>query len=372
MENSIHIITHDVPYPADFGGVIDIFYKIKWLYKTGVKIHLHCFKNIRPAQTELNKYCETVTYYKRKKITALSFCIPFIVTSRKNSTLLQNLKKDNYPILFEGIHTTYYLYKNEFENRKTFLRLFNVEHIYYDTLAKNESNIFKKLYFLIESKLLKKYELSIANKTKILTLSTQDLDIYNTFFSAKDVAFLPVFLPYNNIASHAGKGKYCLYHGNLDVNENTEVVLWLMQNVFNTLQIPFIIAGKKPSKKLLNSAKKYKNISIVPSPTEENMQLLIANAQINILPSFNKTGVKLKLLNALYNGRHCLVNIAGVSGSGLNTFCHIADTSKDYIIKIEQLFAEDFTQKEMQHRSTALKNIYDNNKNALFIQELLH
>ena len=36
QEQHLHIITHDVPYPADFGGVVDLFYKIKWLSKIGV------------------------------------------------------------------------------------------------------------------------------------------------------------------------------------------------------------------------------------------------------------------------------------------------------------------------------------------------
>ena len=35
---------------------------------------------------------------------------------------------------------------------------------------------------------------------------------------------------------------------------------------------------------------------------------MIAKAQINILPSYTHTGIKIKLVNAIFNGRHCLVN----------------------------------------------------------------
>ena len=52
-ERHLHIITHDVPWPADFGGVMDLFYKIKTLYQSGVKIYLHCFINNRPQQEAL-------------------------------------------------------------------------------------------------------------------------------------------------------------------------------------------------------------------------------------------------------------------------------------------------------------------------------
>jgi glycosyltransferase involved in cell wall biosynthesis len=371
-EKYLHIITHDVPYPADFGGVVDIFYKIKWLHKVGVKIHLHCFVKDRPAQIALEEYCETVTYYKRKGFTSLSFYIPYIVSSRKSKLLLQNLQKDNYPILFEGIHSTYHLYYHAFENRKTLLRLFNVEYVYYNHLAKYEGDFFKKIYYLQEARLLKKYEATIANKVSILTLSKQDATIYKDIFKVQNIHFVPAFLPYDTLLSHTGVGSYCLYHANLSVNENEKAALWLVQTVFSEIKIPLIIAGKKPSSTLKNICAKYTNVSIVDSPTEQNMQLLITNAQINILPSFNNTGVKLKLLNALYNGRHCLANLAGVDGSGLNEHCNIAETASAFIEKIEQLFVEPFSEKEMQHRSTALKKIYNNEANALFILELLY
>jgi hypothetical protein len=39
----LHIISFDVPYPANYGGVIDIYYKLKALKKQGIKIHLHCY-----------------------------------------------------------------------------------------------------------------------------------------------------------------------------------------------------------------------------------------------------------------------------------------------------------------------------------------
>jgi hypothetical protein len=370
-EKYLHIITHDVPYPADFGGVIDCFYKLKSLHAIGVKIKLHCFTKKRPQQDLLEKYCHSVNYYPRNLITGISLVLPYIISTRKDNRLLDNLSKDNYPILFEGIHTTYHLYKNHLKNRKVFLRILNVETIYYQYLAKNEKNILKKLHFQIESLLIKKYEKMIANKSKILALSTTDQSIYSELFEAKDIIYLPPFLPDTFTSCKIGCGNYCLYQGNLAVNENEKAALWLMQEIFSKLSQPLVIAGSKPSKKLINTAKQYKNISVVESPSEINMKLLIENAQINILPSFNNTGIKFKLINALFNGRHCMVNFAGVEGSGLNDLCTIVDTPTEFQQKIKLLFKQPFTQKEMQHRSTALRQLYNNEKNALLINEML-
>ena len=119
MDKHLHIITHDVPWPADYGGVIDIYYKIKSLHNLGIKIHVHCFTGGRKPQPDLNNYCEEVIYYPRKKnLPGILSGIPYIVQSRSNSDLLKNLTKDNYPVLMEGIHCTYFLQKNKLTNRK--------------------------------------------------------------------------------------------------------------------------------------------------------------------------------------------------------------------------------------------------------------
>ena len=65
LEKHLHIISLDVPYPANYGGVFDLFCKLPVLQAAGVKIHLHCFDNGRGQQPELNKYCEEVFYYQR-------------------------------------------------------------------------------------------------------------------------------------------------------------------------------------------------------------------------------------------------------------------------------------------------------------------
>ena len=367
-EKHLHIVTHDVPWPADFGGVIDIYYKIKWLHAEGVKIHLHCFVKDRPATEQLNKYCVSVNYYPRKKnLLALSFSLPYIVQSRSNARLLSNLQKDEYPILFEGIHSTYFLGVLQKQGRKTFVRLFNAEHEYYGALAMNESNIFKKIYYLAEAGALKKYEKKIAPHTQLWALSTTDAKIYKKEFCAKNIHFLPVFLPWDEISVKDKPGSYCLYHGNLAINENENAAVWLINSVFADIKIPLIVAGNAPSKKLSLLVSKFEHISLVINPDEQTLQELIENASINVLPSFNKTGVKLKLLNALFNGKHCLVNEAGCAGSGVSELCHIAETSAAFQEKIKLLHAEPYTQKIMQHRSAALKSLYNNKKNALRI-----
>ena len=366
MDKHLHIVTHDIPWPANYGGVVDLFYKIRSLHSLDVKIHLHCFFNKgRTEQEELLKYCASVHYYPRKNnITGISILLPYIVRSRSDKNLLKNLQKDQYPVLLEGIHCTYLLKKGFLNNRKVFVRLHNVEYKYYRQLAKHESNILKKIYFQCESLLLKNYERSIANKATFWPVSIEDTELYKKKFYAGKINFLPVFLPWNEVSTQPGKGYYCLYHGNLSVNENEKAADWLLNNVFNTLEIPFVIAGKNPSLPLQTLAHTYAHTCIVMNPSDTEMQDLIKKAQVNILPSFNKTGVKLKLLNALYNGRHCLLNKAGKEGAFIEGLCQVAETAEDFRSKIVGLFEKEFTEQEMKERQNRLRAIYDNEKNA--------
>jgi len=354
-----------VPYPPDYGGVIDVFYKIKALHEIGVKIHLHCFEYGRDPHKELNQYCEKVYYYQRETISAgIPLRLPYIVSSRINPELLKNISKDNYPVLLEGIHCTYYLYHGDLSSRKVLVRLHNVEYEYYVQLAKSSRNFYKKIYFNLESRLLKSYERRIAGKSKFLALNEKDRHTYQHIFSARDVEFLPAFLPTTKVESLTGKGDYCLYHGNLSVAENEKAVIWLLENVFNALDVPFIVAGKNPSVSLIKEIDKKSNVQLVKNPSQDKMEELIKNAHVHLLPSFNTTGVKIKLLIALFKGRFVVTNDAGLEGTHLETLCDKADIKSAYIERIEKLFKTPFTENDILKRKEILNNLYDNEKNA--------
>ena len=365
MDKNLHIVCHDVPFPVDYGGVFDLFYKIKALSEHGVAIHLHCFEYGRPHQAELNRYCKTVRYYRRSTgFSAVSFRLPYIVSSRVNADLMKNLLEDDYPILLEGIHCSFPLIDKRFQGRNIMLRLHNVEYRYYLELIKSTNSIFKKLYYAIESKLLYGYEKRIARKVLILPVSEQDLTVYKKKLNADKIIHLPVFLPYTEILIQEGVGCYCMYHGNLSVAENEMAAIWLLKYVFKELATPFVIAGKNPSKSLKAAVSQRPNTCLVENPSGDEMQDLIAKAQINIIPSFNKTGIKLKLLNALFNGRHCVVNEAAVTGSSLGAACHIASDTQGMKKIISQIYHQPLSHEDIQQRRFLLEEKYNNSKNA--------
>src|SRR6187402_2760586 len=109
-QKHLHIISFDVPFPANYGGVIDVFYKLKALHAQGIKIHLHCFEYGRAEARSLESICEKVYYYKRSMDKKLLFNpLPFVVITRSSEKLVENLLRDKHPILFEGLHSCFHL-----------------------------------------------------------------------------------------------------------------------------------------------------------------------------------------------------------------------------------------------------------------------
>jgi hypothetical protein len=364
MEKHLHIICLNVPYPVDYGGVFDLFYKLSALQQSGVKIHLHCFKYGRDEQPALNQYCDSVDYYRRNEgLASLSLSYPYIVKSRSSNKLRDRLSQDDYPILMEGIHCTYLLNDKRFKQRKCFVRLHNVEHIYYGHLYTFTKSPFKKLYFLWESYLLKSYERSITNKAAFFSVTQKDAEIYKTM-GCTNIQSLPLFLPGWKVNSGEGKGCFCLYHGDLSVAENEQAATWLLETVFNDLSIPFVIAGKNPSEKLVKLVRNKNSTCLIANPEEREMQDLIEKSHINIIPSYNSTGIKVKLLNALYNGRHCLVNEASIEGTGLEKVCNIASTAQEFKNAINAIYDRPFPIEEIDLRREVLDNMFNNTHNA--------
>jgi len=365
VEKHLHIVCYDVPYPTDYGGVYDIFYKIKSLYEEGVRIHLHCFEYGRGIQPELNKFCNEVIYYDRlPAFKCLTSNLPYIVCSRANQSLLDNLKKDNYPILMEGIHCTYYLHTGDLPGERCFVRLPNVEHLYYNKLAETTSSLPKKWYYKRESRLLFSYEKSLADKADFWTISQKDCVYFQINLGYSTIDNMSIYVPEYHPVWQSGKGTFCLYHGNLAVDENEYAAIWLLENIFSDLKIPFVIAGHNPSGRLEKLAHKQLHTCIVSNPGDKELEDLIRKAQVNILPSFNLTGIKLKLINSLYNGRHCLLNTSGVDGSGLEACCTIANTSAQMKQEVQRLFNLPYTIEAFDRRMKALKATFGNKRNA--------
>lgn len=370
MSDVIHMVCFDAPSPPDYGGAIDLYYKVQALAKAGKKIILHYFsyKEGRSA-AGLESYCQEIHAWKRGSFwNSLVKRQPYIVSSRINAQMIERINADDHPVLMEGIHCSGILPLLKPE-KKVVLRLANDEAIYYTQLFLTEKNVLRKIYFQREYRLLSTYQLRLPENLPIAALSSEDAERFHKKYGFTNVKFLPCFSPWQEVKSLTGKGSYCLYHGNLSVPENRQAAIWLAKKVFSGLDHELVIAGKQASglKKLLHGKGR---LRIVENPSDQELTALIREAHINVLPSLNRTGVKFKLLHALFEGRFCLTNLAGVAGSGLDSAVVLAEDVDSIRNEINRLMASEFTENEIHLRKNLL-HLYNNEKNARELSALL-
>jgi hypothetical protein len=369
-DKHLHIVAFNVPYPADYGGVIDVFHKIRALHALGVKVHLHCFTYGREQAKELNDICETVNYYERKKFyQAIYKSVPYIVGSRQSGELLANISNDDYPVLFEGLHTCAYLSHKAIEHKVKAVRMHNVEWDYYKSLGEQERNYLVKFYFHYESQKLKKFEEELKYANHVFAISKSDSEYFSKVY--KNIVYVPAFHSNDAVTAKTGKGDYVLYHGNLSVVENHQAALYVLKKIAANSKREFIIAGKEPLDALRKEIKKYPNVTLVYNPSFETMNSLITNAHATILPTFQSTGIKLKLLNSLYKGRFCIVNKPMILNTDLENLCLVEESAEQALEYIEKLFAQEFTQADCDFRAQILGANFSNQANALKIASTL-
>ncbi|MBE6347118.1 MAG: glycosyltransferase family 4 protein [Lentimicrobiaceae bacterium] len=356
-DKHLHIVSFDVPYPANYGGVIDVFFRIKALSQRGVKIHLHCFEYGREHSAYLESFCHSVTYYKREtKVAKLFNTLPYIVCSRDSEELRNNLLKDDYPILLEGLHCCSILTYDVFKDRNIIVRAHNVEHEYYEHLAMAEVDAKKKVYLRQEVRKLKDFE-PILNKAKaILAISQKDYEYFSQKYN--NVYMLTAYNAYTEVDILEGGSDYVLYHGNLSVAENYSAAEYIV-GAFKKTDVKLIVAGMNPPQHLVKMIENVPNVELVDSPDDQTLFDLIRHAHINILVTEQATGLKLKLLNTLFNGRFCLVNDKMVEGLDVNGLCYIVNDQNAIRFAVDELMPRRFDEHQIEKRRKNMRNFYN-------------
>ena len=369
MGKHLHIVSFDNPWPPDYGGVIDVYYKIKALHEAGAHIHLHLFDYGRHKTAPLQDITDKIYVYPRPQYPWwLMHHLPYIVRSRMPDNLLKNLNQNDWPVLFEGVHTTG-LMSHLSSGRKKWIRIHNIEHQYYDYLSKHTGSRFHKWYYANESRKLARYEPEVWSHASMnFCLTEMDKKEVERYGRSE---LVPVFHPFERVEiQEASAVKYMLFHGNLSVVENERAAIFLWLKVVNPLGLHMVIAGKNPPASLRRLANKYPRLGLVANPDGDQMDRLIRGAEVHLIYSDNAAGFKLKLLYALARGRKLLVSRDLVKGTPWVRVPSVENNAHDWRERLRLLVDEkwDFV-KERRWREDVFAREYHNRKNALKLLE---
>ena len=198
----------------------------------------------------------------------------------------------------------------------------NIEHDYYRHLAKAETKPDQKnISFWLKLGGLNGIREILKHADLMLVVSITDTNYLRKVFPKKKIEYMPSFHVNDEISVKSGSSDFVLYHGKLSVTENTLAALYLIKNVFCKLKYPCIIAGMNPPATLFAAAAPYPNIKIEANPSNERMDYLTHEAQIQYVDHFSGYRTKTQITKqSFFGGRHTIVNQEMITGSGLEAF----------------------------------------------------
>ncbi|MCO5231049.1 MAG: hypothetical protein M9958_07820 [Chitinophagales bacterium] len=368
MSNSdfkeIQIVAFAVPYPANYGGVIDVYYRLKTFFEMNVKVHLHAFVyDDHQPSAELERLCASVQYYKRENTYKYLQNWPYILSSRYNKLLINSVLKIGKPVLLEGLHTCFLIEDLKAHQLPFVIRMHNIEWKYYSFLAELEPSFVKKKYFLEEARRLKKFEQNISS-SKIIAISDKDAAYLKELYPSSSIQTVMPFHDFDVLNIVEGIGDYAIFHGNLAINENEKAAIDLVEKVFLNIDYPLIVAGKNPTKRVAQAANAFVHKTLEANPTEKSMTSLMKHAHIHILPNRQPTGMKIKWVNALYTARFIIVHPEifpnTIEEAGIYTFSSFQEIQQ-LILRLKDI---SFTQSILEKRKALILERYNNTQNA--------
>lgn len=356
MQRSLNIISGYLPCPNTLGDAQQTYWLIEALSGSGIQVHLFTFSDldskINTAATEqLSKICSSVnTYPINQGHRNFSFSAPYATTKYQNTQLINDLNKNNFPILIEGLGPSELALSSAIENKKIWVRLLTYAPRYFRYLQERSSAPLKKIFYQREAVLSKRILKKINQRVNWIVTSENDKKILEDSFLGDKIQILAAFKnSTSSITSKPGLGNFCLFQGNLSDAATHKTARWLLTHVFHNLKVPFVITGNNPSRSLVTLAHSKPHTCIVANPSSTERQDMIEKAQIVIQPSFIKDVADEALIEGIQKGRHCLTNNKTIN-SHFAACYHQGTSANAFQEIIIQLYHHPFSEEEIETR----------------------
>ena len=141
-------------------------------------------------------------------------------------------------------------------------------------------------------------------------------------------------------------------------------------DIYKDSKYKLVIASSYKNTKVITEISKYNNISFDTLREQDDLHHLLESAHINALPTFQNTGIKLKLLNTLRQGKFVIANDPMIQKTGLETLCEKANSKAEFLSKTAKLLDQNFEGSFEKEREKLLEN-FDPDTSATKIIKLI-
>lgn len=368
------------PYPPSFGGVYDIYGRIKELYKLGYNIDLVYTDKEKPKPENIEFLQQFINEFyfvsRQNRIFHLFSLKPLQVLSRKG---LRDIELNhNYDLLIvENDSASEIINNASLKTEKIALRVQNNESVYFNNLGRSISTPLKKAYYYSESVKFYKYSRRLFKIVDRIWFISSDEYLENKKInSLENGSHLPSPINLNDFKKNNLKTNNVLFVGAMFMPNNIEAIEWYLKNIHEDVsrdfpKYKFIIAGSTGRYSKAYYEEKfstYKNIELYFDL--ESLDEVYEKSSVFVNPMQHGAGVKIKSIHSMMNGLPLVSTKIGSEGIGLTDGENFikGETKEKFTIGVKTLLNNSLLRKRIAESGQSfLKN---NNSEKILDHEL--
>ncbi len=354
-------LTYRVPFPPTDGGAIGIYNITKGLSENGCEIDLVSINTPKHSQPEdamgayarqfdvfVNTNISKTALLKNLIFSTIPYNVERFISDDVSSTLKELITNNTYDFIqIEGGFVVYYIDTiREICNLPILVRTHNIEYIIWQRLAFNESNFFKKWFYGILAKRLKKFEKVYYNKADaIAAITIEDEQRLINMGVSVPIQVIPAGVElkkYINPGTIACEENTLFSISALDWLPNIEGLEWFLKNVWPEVlrhnpKCTFQVAGKSTPERLM----KLKIPNVVFHGFVDDAEVFKQKYQLMVVPLLSGGGMRIKIIEGMAAKKCILSTRVGAEGiiCKNNKDIVLADSAEEWIKAILQLLS---------------------------------
>jgi sugar transferase (PEP-CTERM/EpsH1 system associated) len=363
-------VTQIVPFPPH-GGVLQRGYNLLRELSRRHEVHLLAFRHpdelpagrmLDQSRVELGHFCRSVEYFdlwpKRSSLHLLAALVaaalspqPFSVLAQRNRRLREKLLAlCNAVVRPDVVHLdTIALapYARDCGLVPAVLAHHNVESQLMNRRAQRESDALRRWYVRREAAKLHRFEAQIcADFCANITVSSNDSRELSQICPDAVVETIPNGVDIDYFAPRRGQeSESLIFTGGMNMFANRDGVDWFLGEVWPRVKagvrnVKFTALGRDPSQRLLDAVQ---NGDRVEAPGfVADVRPAVARAAVVIVPLRVGGGTRLKVLDAMAQGKAIVSTSLGVEGIEVDDGVHlqIADRPEDFATHVTELIRD--------------------------------
>lgn len=358
---NILFLTTQLPYPPFSGGVLKSWNLVKhWSEKYNLTL-VTLLKDDDKLQEAKLKDKVTLRGYLSLEVkiprTALNLFLSYFKSSTLNTfrnrsrSLKQKLTgffDDADVIVIDHYEMGQYLPKNY--QKKVVLHTHNAEFMMWERYAELEKNWLKRLVINLEAKRIKRAELQLISQCDLVLAAPNDVDCFcsegadrtkfaNTYHLGND------HLLELEATTFEETNKTILFVGTLTWEANIDGLLWFIKEIWPKVrsydqEIQLKIIGRNPDYRLEEAVKTNEGIHLLGFI--EDLEPYFQDSRIFIAPLRFGSGIKVKVLNAMYRGIPTITTSIGIEGLEVTNGEHLlySDSADRWVEDIIKLMSQ--------------------------------